>query len=145
MLHSTEDSFQYSVIAYTEKELEKRVAVCVCGPFLIAQLVKNPPAMQKTLVHSWVRKIPQRRARLLRLKFGRPGFDSWVGKIPWTRAWQPTPVFLTGESHGQRSLGGYSPLGYKEWDMPKQRSTAQYICVCVTDAPCWTAETDAML
>ena len=35
---------------------------------------------------------------------GRCGFDSWVGKIPWRRAWQPTPVFLPGESHGQRSL-----------------------------------------
>ena len=32
-------------------------------------------------------------------------FESWVGKIPWRRARQPTPVFLTGESHGQRSLG----------------------------------------
>ena len=37
------------------------------------------------------------------------GFDSWVGKIPWRRAWQPTPVFLPDESHGQRSLAGYSP------------------------------------
>ena len=36
-------------------------------------------------------------------------FDPWVGKIPWKRAWQPTPVFLPGESHGQRSLAGYSP------------------------------------
>ena len=36
------------------------------------------------------------------------GFDTWVGKIPWRRAWQPTPVFLPGESHGQRSLVGYS-------------------------------------
>ena len=33
------------------------------------------------------------------------------GKIPWRRAWQPTPVFLSGESHGQRSLAGYSPWG----------------------------------
>ena len=33
----------------------------------------------------------------------RCGFDSWSGKIPWRRAWQPTPVFLPGESHGQRS------------------------------------------
>ena len=32
------------------------------------------------------------------------GFNPWVGKIPWRRAWQPTPVFLAGESHGQRSL-----------------------------------------
>ena len=37
------------------------------------------------------------------------GFDPWVGKIPWKMAWQPTPVFLPGESHGQRSLTGYSP------------------------------------
>ena len=36
-------------------------------------------------------------------------FDPWVGKIPWKRAWHPTPVFLPGESHGQRSLAGYSP------------------------------------
>ena len=34
------------------------------------------------------------------------GFDPWIGKIPWSRAWQPTPVFLPGESHGQRSLVG---------------------------------------
>ena len=38
------------------------------------------------------------------------------GKIPWRRAWQPTPVFLPGESHGQRSLSGYSPWGRKELD-----------------------------
>ena len=37
----------------------------------------------------------------------RLGFDPWVGKIPWKRAWQPTPVFLPGESHGQKSLVGY--------------------------------------
>ena len=39
----------------------------------------------------------------------RCGFDPWVGKIPWKREWQPTPVFLPGESHGQGSLEGYSP------------------------------------
>ena len=37
------------------------------------------------------------------------GFHPRVGKIPWRRKWQPTPVFLPGESHGQRSLEGYSP------------------------------------
>ena len=36
-------------------------------------------------------------------------FNHWVGKVPWRRAGQPTPVFLPGESHGQRSLAGYSP------------------------------------
>ena len=51
-------------------------------------MVKNPPAM------------------------GRPGFNSWVEKIPWRRPWQPTPVFLPRESHGQRSLVGYSLWGH---------------------------------
>ena len=44
----------------------------------------------------------------------RPGFDPWVGKIPWRRKWQPTPVSLPGKSHGQRSLVGCSPWGCKE-------------------------------
>ena len=52
---------------------------------------------------------------------GDPGsIDRWVGKIPWRRKWQPTPVFLPGESHGQRSLVGYSPWGGKELDMTEQ-------------------------
>ena len=44
----------------------------------------------------------------------RYGFDLWVGKSPWRRKWQPTPVFLHGEAHGQRSLAGYSLKGCKE-------------------------------
>ena len=56
-------------------------------------MVKNVPAMQETWVESWVRKIP------------------------WRREWQPIPVFLPGEFHGQRSLVGYSRWGHKgmEW------------------------------
>ena len=50
------------------------------------------------------------------LQGGRPGFNPWVGKIPWRRKWQPTPVFLPGESHGRRSLVGYSPWVSKESD-----------------------------
>ena len=50
------------------------------------------------------------------LQCERPGFDPWVGKTPWRRKWQPTPVFLPGESHGLRSLVGYSPWGCKESD-----------------------------
>ena len=46
----------------------------------------------------------------------RLSFDPWVGKIPWRRVWQPTAVFLPGESHGQRSLAGYRPWGRKESD-----------------------------
>ena len=47
---------------------------------------------------------------------GRPGFDTWFRKIPWRREWQPSPVFLPRESHGQRSLSGYSLWGRKESD-----------------------------
>ena len=53
----------------------------------------------------------------------RPGFDPWVGKIPRRRAWQPTPVFLPGESHGQRSLEGYSSWGRKGSDTAERLST----------------------
>ena len=45
--------------------------------------------------------------------WGRPWFSPWVRKIPWRRAWQPAPVFLPGDSHGQRSLAGYSPWGHR--------------------------------
>ena len=55
-------------------------------------MVKNLPAMQETV------------------------FDPWVGKNPWSQKWQPTSVFLPGESHGQKSLVGYSPWGLKESD-----------------------------
>ena len=55
----------------------------------------------------------------------RPGFDPWVGKVPWRRKWQPTPVFLPGKSHGQRGLVGYSPWGCKESDMTEELSTSQ--------------------
>ena len=43
----------------------------------------------------------------------RHGLNPWVGKISWRRAWQPTPVFLPGESHGPRSLADYSPWGHR--------------------------------
>ena len=60
---------------------------------LVAQSVKNLPAMQKTLVRSL----------------------GW-GDSPGEGNGLPTPVFLPGEFHGQRSLGGYSPRGHKESD-----------------------------
>ena len=50
----------------------------------------------------------------------RDSLSSYVGKIPWRMAWQPTPVFLPGEFHGQRSLVGYSPWGHKESDTTEQ-------------------------
>ena len=51
-----------------------------------------------------------------------PGFDPWVGKIPWRRESLPTPVFWPGEVHGQRSLVGYSPRDCKESDMTEHLS-----------------------
>ena len=54
------------------------------------------------------------------LQCGRPGFDPWVRKIPWRRKWQPTPVLLPGESHGWRSLVGYSPGGCEESGMAER-------------------------
>ena len=47
----------------------------------------------------------------------RRGFHLWVGKMPCKRAWQLTPIFLPGKSHGQRSLKGCSPWGHKELEM----------------------------
>ena len=63
---------------------------------LVAQMVKNLPAMKETQVRSLGQKIP------------------------WRREWLPTPVFLPGDSHGQRSLAGYSPWGHKELNMTEQ-------------------------
>ena len=48
---------------------------------VVSQMVKNPPCQCR-----------------------RPRFDPWVGKLPWRKEWQPTPVFLTGHFHGQRSF-----------------------------------------
>ena len=58
----------------------------------------------------------------------RRGFDPWVGKIPWSRKWQPTSVFLPGLSHGQRSLVGYSPWGRKESDTTEHAHTHSLLC-----------------
>ena len=61
--------------------------------FQVVLVVKNPPA-----------------------NADRHRFDPWVGKIPWRRAWQPAPVFLPGESQGQRSLVGYGIWDHRELD-----------------------------
>jgi len=50
----------------------------------------------------------------------RHAFDPWVRKNPWRREWLLTPVFLPKESHGQRSLAGYSPWGREQLDTTEQ-------------------------
>ena len=69
------------------------LSISMCRAFQVALMVKNPPVNAGDM---------------------RYGFNPWVGKIRWRRKWQPTPVFLPGKSHGQRSLVGYSPWGHKE-------------------------------
>ena len=59
-------------------------------------------------------KNPQRRGE----------FDPRVGKVPWRKKWQPTPVFLPEKSHGCRSLVGYSSWGRKESDTAERLSTS---------------------
>ena len=88
---------------------------------LVAQLVKNPPAVQETLVwfldwedplekksatHSSMHGLPWwLRWWIICLQCRGPRFDPWFGKIPWRRAWQHTPVFLPGESPWTEGLG----------------------------------------
>ena len=71
-------------------------------------MVKNLPAKK------------EKKKKRIYLQCRRHGFNPQVGKIPWRREWQPTPVFLPGESHGQRRLEGYSPWGCKELDMTER-------------------------
>ena len=66
------------------------------GASLVGLLVKTPP----TSATDW-------------------GFNPWVGKVPWRREWQPTPVCLPGESQEQQNLEGYSSWGLKEPDTTK--------------------------
>ena len=68
---------------------------------------------QASLLAQWLRiHLPSKRCRL----------DPCVREIPWRRAWQPTPVFLPGEFHGQRNLVGYSPRGRRESNTTEQVS-----------------------
>ena len=92
-------------------------------------LARYPGAMAQPKWHgrlttaciSWFSGLPWwlRRLRIC-LQCRRHGFHPWVRKIRWRREWQPTPVFLPGEFHGQRSLVGYSPWGHRESDMTEQ-------------------------
>ena len=70
------------------------------------------------------------------LQCRRPGFDPWVRKIPWRTEWQPTPIFLPGEFHGQRNLVGYRLWGRKESDTT-ERLTLTYprLSLTISDPP----------
>ena len=72
-------------------------------------------------------------------------FDFWVWKIPWRRAWQPTPVFLPGESHEQRSQAGYSPCGSKESDTAEYRRESSYRTNLLADPVIYSQRNTAAL
>ena len=107
----------------------------------LAQLVKDLPAMRETWIQSldWEDALEKGKAtystilglplwlswQRICLQCRTPEFDPWIGKMPWRREWLPTPVFLPGESHGQRTLAGCSPRGHKESDMTDELSTVQ--------------------
>ena len=74
-------------------------SIMIIGAFQVALMVKNLPANAKDI---------------------RDQVRSLGPKIPWRRVWQHTPVFLPEESHGQRSLEGYSPHGHKELYMTEE-------------------------
>ena len=61
----------------------------------------------------------------------RQRFDPWVGKMPWRRKWQPTPVFLPGKCHGQRGLAGYSPRGCKRVGHHLATTNKEFLCALV--------------
>ena len=85
---------------------------CVSYPFCIS-LLKNPRpvAIWTSQVALVVKNPPANAGRLKRHEF-----YPWVGNIPWRKEWQPTPVFLHEESHGERSLAGCSSWGHTESD-----------------------------
>ena len=112
--------------------LQKEVGSGPHGASLVAQLVKNPPAMLETLVQFLGREDPLEKryathSSILGLPGGSGGKESTcdVGdlgsipgleRFPWTREELPTPIFFPGESQEQRSLVGYTPWGHTESD-----------------------------
>ena len=71
---------------------------------------------------------------------GRCEFDLWVRKIPWRRKWPPTPVFLPGKSHGQRS-----PMGYRPWGLRESGTTRWLSTHPRTHTHCWLLTADCCL
>ena len=65
--------------------------------------------LSSSLVYLFWGASPVAQQQRIHLQCRRPRYDPWVGKMPWRSAWQPSLVLLPGESHGQRSLVGYSP------------------------------------
>ena len=91
------------------------IQIYTCQPMLRSQVSFLVMISFEPMWLRWSQRIS--------LQCRRPGFDPWVGKISWRRAWQATPVFLPRESHGRMSLVGDSPWGLKESDTAELSNT----------------------
>ena len=96
----------FNKIKYTWKKVDISFFVCVNYHIrgILAKLL-----LYHICVPNWSVGLPRWLSERICLPCRRLMFDLWVRKIPWRRTWQPTPVFLPGKLHRQRSLAGYSP------------------------------------
>ena len=90
------------------------------------------PVFVESQTESWAshgtsgKKLKTKKPHLQCRRCRRPRFDPWVGKIPWRKAQQPTPIFLPGEAHEQRSLVDHSPWDLKESD---KTDATEHACI----------------
>ena len=107
---------------------------CLCGPSTGTSYQtwgeKIKSYCLDPFITSWPRTWLPQLAQLYRIclqcrRCRKRRFNPWLGKILWKRAWQPTPVFLPGESHGQRNLAIYSPWSCKESD---RTEATKHVC-----------------
>ena len=97
----------------------KSVTVSIVSPTICHEVI-GPDAM---ILVFWMLSFKP----TFSMQCWRPWFNLWVGKIPWKREWQSTPGSFPGESHGQRSLAGFSPWGHKESDMTERLTHSRYL------------------
>ena len=104
-----------NIISWSKISISNDMLSCILGKMWFAYIYG---AYRASSMGQWVKKNLSAMQ-----KTQETWLWSWVGKIPWRRKWQPTPVFLPEKSYGQRSLAGYSPLCHKELDTTEWLST----------------------
>ena len=118
-------SHQRSELKVIKTITEENIFLSVLRKLPLGFLMAHPPERNHMAIpelitgkedcndHSWPRLVRHPSGKESTCQYRRFRFDPWTGKIPWRRKWQPTPVFLPGKSHEQRSMVGYSPWGRK--------------------------------
>ena len=110
-------------------DLQYQCFLKFCQTYIFSGLSPDLLNKSASLVAQWYQKEKIKTNTTCQCK--RCGFDPWVGKTLWNRKQQPTPVFLPGEFHEQRSLVGYSPWGCKELDTTKRLTHTQTKIIAV--------------